>query len=101
ERDMELSCDEAVMKKIGNVAKKDYCTTLLSLATGHKMKIAVPLSFSENNTKERIKNVLNYKKPKNWVSVVLVVIIVVSVFFIFTRPKDKGEDIINNVEDDE
>ncbi len=101
ERDMELSCDEAVMKKIGNDAKKDYCTTLLSLTTGHKMKIAVPLSFSENNTKERVKNVLNYKKPKNWVSVVLIVIIVVSVFFIFTRPKDKGEDIINNVEDDE
>ncbi len=55
ERDMELSCDEAVMKKIGNDAKKDYCTTLLSLTTGHKMKIAVPLSFSENNTKERVK----------------------------------------------
>ena len=101
ERDMELSCDEAVMKKIGSDAKKDYCKTLLSLATGHKMKIVVPLSFSENNTKGRVKNVLDYKKPKFWLSIILIVVIVVSVFFTFTKPKDNGEDVINNVEDDE
>jgi len=64
EKDMELSCDEAIMREIGNDAKTDYCETLLSLATGHKMKIAVPLSFSENNTKGRVKNVLDYKKTK-------------------------------------
>jgi len=103
ERDMELSCDEVVMKEIGNDAKKDYCKTLLSLATGHKMKIVVPLSFSENNTKGRVKNVLDYKKPKFWLSIVLIVVVVVSMFFIFTRPKD--DENVNNyvgeIEDDE
>lgn len=100
-RDMELSCDEAVMKKLGNDEKENYCETLLALATGHKMKIVVPLSFSENNTKGRVKNVLDYKKPKFWVSLILVIVVVVSVFFIFTKPKVNGEDIIGHVEDDE
>lgn len=103
ERDMELSCDEVVMKEIGNDAKEDYCRTLLSLATGHKKKIVAPLSFSENNTKGRVKNVLDYKKTKFWVSIVLIVVVVVSIFFIFTRPKD--DENVNNyvgeVENDE
>ena len=100
-RDMELSCDEAVMKKLGNDEKENYCETLLALATGHKMKIVVPLSFSENNTKGRVKNVLDYKKPKFWVSLILVIVVVISAFFIFTKPKVNGEDIIGHVEDDE
>lgn len=101
EKDMELSCDEAVMIKIGNNAKEDYCKTLLSLATGHKMKIITPLSFSENNIKDRVKNVLNYKTPKFWVSIILIVVVAISAFFIFTKPKVNGEDVINNGEDDE
>jgi beta-lactamase regulating signal transducer with metallopeptidase domain len=100
-RDMELSCDEDVMKEIGNHAKKDYCKTLLSLATGHKMKIVTPLSFSENNTKGRVKNVLDYKKPKFWVSLILIIVVIVLAFFIFTKPKINGEDVIGEVEDDE
>ncbi len=100
-RDMELSCDEAVMKKLGNDEKENYCESLLALATGHKMKIVVPLSFSENNTKGRVKNVLDYKKPKFWVSLILVIVVVISAFFIFTKPKVNGEDIIGQAEDDE
>ena len=101
DRDMELSCDEIVMEEIGINGKIDYCETLLSLATGHKMKIITPLSFSKNNTKGRVKNVLDYKKPKFWVSLVLIVVVVVSTFFIFTKPKTNGEDVIGGVEDDE
>lgn len=62
-KDMEMSCDEAVVKKLGNGVKKDYSTSLLSLATGRKIVGGTPLAFGEGDTRGRIKNVLNYKKP--------------------------------------
>ncbi|MEG1072549.1 MAG: M56 family metallopeptidase, partial [Oscillospiraceae bacterium] len=66
-RDMELSCDEAVIKKLGSDVKKDYSTSLLTLATGRRIVGGTPLAFGEGDTKSRIKNVLNYKKPAFWV----------------------------------
>lgn len=77
-KDMEMSCDEAVVKKLGNGVKKDYSTSLLSLATGRKIVGGTPLAFGEGDTRGRIKNVLNYKKPAFWV-VVLSAIAAVSV----------------------
>jgi beta-lactamase regulating signal transducer with metallopeptidase domain len=65
--DMELSCDESVIKKMGYGIKKDYSTSLLSLSTGRKIISGSPIAFGENNTRGRIKNILNYKKPKTWV----------------------------------
>lgn len=69
-KDMELSCDEAVIKRLGNDVKKSYSSSLLSLATDRKIVGGTPLAFGEGNTKGRIKNVLNYKKPAFWVMVV-------------------------------
>lgn len=65
-RDMEMSCDEAVIKKLGNDVKKEYSTSLLSLSTGRRIVGGTPLAFGEGDTKSRIKNVLNYKKPAFW-----------------------------------
>ena len=66
-KDMEMSCDEAVIKKIGNHKKKEYSTSLLNLATGRNIVGGTPIAFGEGDTKSRIKNVLNYKKPTFWV----------------------------------
>ncbi|CDX00757.1 Peptidase M56 BlaR1 [Desulfitobacterium hafniense] len=62
-RDMEMSCDEAVIRKLGHEVKKDYSSSLLSLATGRPIVGGTPLAFGEGDTRGRIMNVLNYKKP--------------------------------------
>lgn len=62
-RDQEMSCDEAVLRKLGNGVKKQYSMSLLNMATGRKMINGLPLAFGEGDTKSRIKNVLNYRKP--------------------------------------
>jgi len=66
---MELSCDERVLKVMNEDIKKPYANSLLSLATGRHILNGSPLAFGEGNVKGRIKNVLNYKKPRFWVVV--------------------------------
>ena len=62
-KDMEMSCDEAVIKRIGMEIKADYSTSLLSLAVGKQMKLGIPLAFGEVDTKTRIKNLAAWKMP--------------------------------------
>lgn len=69
-KDMEMSCDEAVMKMVERDIRPEYAQSLLSLAAGRKRMVGMPLAFGESDTKSRIKNVMNYKKP----GVILVVI---------------------------
>ncbi len=66
-RDMEMSCDEAVIKKVGAEIKKQYSSSLLALATDKPAFAPVPLAFGEGNTKGRIKNVLGFKRPAFWI----------------------------------
>lgn len=72
-KDMEMSCDEAVIKQLGSNVKKEYSASLLTLATGRRVIGGTPLAFGEGDTKGRIKNVLNYKKPAFWVVVLAVI----------------------------
>jgi len=74
--DMELSCDEQVLKEMDEDIKKPYANSLLSLATGRYIFNGNPLAFGEGNVKGRIKNVLNYKKPRFWVVVIAAIIAV-------------------------
>lgn len=67
-KDMEMSCDESVMRQLGAGIKAEYSTSLLSLATGRRIISGTPLAFGEGDTKSRIKNVLQYKKPAMWVT---------------------------------
>ena len=60
--DMEMSCDEHVLKEMGAELKKDYSLSLLSLATERISIGGSPLAFGEGGIKTRIKNVLNFKK---------------------------------------
>lgn len=72
--DMELSCDEKVLKEINEDIKKPYANSLLSLATEKHILNGSPLAFGEGNVKSRIKNVLNYKKSGLWVIVITVIL---------------------------
>lgn len=66
-KDMEMSCDEAVIRKLGPDIKQDYSSSLLVLATGRQTISGAPLAFGEGDTKSRVKNVLSYKKPAFWI----------------------------------
>lgn len=74
-RDMEMSCDEQVIKELGPEIKKDYSASLLSLAINRKVLSGSPLSFGETGVKGRIKNVLNYQRPALWVIVAGVIVV--------------------------
>ena len=76
-KDMEMSCDEAVVKKLGEEIRADYSASLLSLATGRRIIAGTPLAFGEGDTKGRIKNLLNWKRPKAWITVLAAVVCVV------------------------
>lgn len=69
-KDMEMACDEAVIKRLGKEVKKEYSASLLALATGRRIVGGTPLAFGEGDTKGRVKNVLNYKKPAFWIVII-------------------------------
>lgn len=71
-RDMEMSCDEAVLSAFGSRIKQAYSMSLLSFAVGKTNVSFVPLAFGESDASKRIKNVLRYKKPRMVSAVVAV-----------------------------
>lgn len=88
--DMELSCDESVIREMGYGIKKDYSNSLLALSVGKRIVGGSPIAFGENNTKGRIKNILNYRKPKFWVTIVCIVIIVfLAIGLVSNPPREK------------
>lgn len=85
-KDMEMSCDEAVIRKIGGDVRADYSASLLTLATGRRIIAGTPLAFGEGDTKGRINNLSKWKKPAVWVVLVAVVACVVLVVCLLTNP---------------
>ncbi len=84
--DMEMSCDERVLKENGAETRKDYSLSLLSLATDRRIIGGSPLAFGEGGIKERIKNVLNFKKPSRVILILAVVFVAVfSIGFVVNR----------------
>ena len=73
-KDMEMSCDEAVIRKLGENVRAEYSASLLTLATGHRIIAGTPLAFGEGDTKGRIKNLAKWKKPAVWVLVLTIII---------------------------
>ena len=65
-KDMEMSCDEAVLRRMGRDVRADYSSSLLRLSTGKRLPVG-PLAFGGGDPQSRIKNVLRYKKPAVWV----------------------------------
>ncbi len=89
--DMEMSCDECVLKKMGGKIKQAYSSSLISLATGRHMINGSPLAFGEGNINRRIKNILKFKKPATWVVVVSITLVAALIIgFISNRPATVG-----------
>ena len=91
EKDMEMSCDERVINILGNEHKKNYSHCILSLATSRRFMPKAYLSFGDSNTKKRIKNVLNYKKPAFWVIVASAVVVLLVVMGMITRSETPAQ----------
>ena len=88
--DMELSCDERVLKVMDEDIKKPYANTLLSLATGRHIINGSPLAFGEGNVKGRIKNVLNYRKPGFWIIFFSIIIVAAVAIGLAANPKSSA-----------
>lgn len=88
-RDIELACDEKVIKKLGAESKKPYSAALINCSVPHRMIAACPLAFGEVSVKRRIKSVLNYKKPTFWIMLAAIAAFVGAGICFLTNPKKK------------
>lgn len=87
-RDIELACDEKVIKELDNAQKADYTQALLVCSIGRKRIAACPLAFGEVGVKERVKSVMNYKKPTFWLVVVSIIVCAGVAVCFLTDPKE-------------
>ena len=76
-KDMEMSCDEAVLNRLGEDIRADYSQALLRLATHKRLIAGMPLAFGEGETKGRVRNMVRWRRPKVWVSGICAVLCLV------------------------
>ena len=86
-RDIELACDEKVIQALGNEQRADYSQALLACSVNHRRIAACPLAFGEVGVKERVKSVMNYKKPAFWVVILAVISCVIVAVCFLTNPR--------------
>ena len=91
-RDIELACDEKVIKSLDYQQKADYSLALLNCSVNRRILAACPLAFGEIGVKDRVKSVLNYKKPAFWIIVVAIVASIAVAVCFLTDPVDKKTD---------
>lgn len=85
-KDMEMSCDEAVIKKMGENIRADYSASLLALSTQHRTIRGIPVDFGEGDTKDRIKNLAAFRKtPKGLLAVLIAGVVILIVCLTFNR----------------
>lgn len=93
ERDMEASCDEAVIRRIGYDRRKDYANTLLGLSQSRGWRAGYPIAFGENHVKNRIKGVVKMKKAGIGVTVLATVFVVAAaVVLLVNRTGENGSE---------
>ena len=94
EKDMEMSCDEAVIRNIGSHVKKDYSSSLLSLSAGTfaaPTVTATPLAFGENDIASRIKNILGYQKPAAGIVKIAALFCGITAIILLANPKEPND----------
>ena len=93
-RDIELACDEKVIRGLDNEHRADYTQALLTCSVSRRTVAACPLAFGEVGVKERVKSVMNYKKPAFWVVVLAVAVCAVVAVCFLTNPKSDEPDTL-------
>lgn len=92
-RDLELACDEKVIRHLDQGQKADYSQVLLNCSVPGERIAAGPLAFGEIRVKERVKAVMNYKKPAWWAMIAAVLTVVIVAVCFLTNPKKGAYDI--------
>lgn len=90
-KDMEMSCDEAVIKQSGGEIRAAYSLSLLQFSAEKRLFTGTPLAFGEGDTKERIKNVMRYKKPTAWMVGLALVVCLVLTACLSSNPQPEEE----------
>ena len=85
-RDIELACDEKVIKDLGREQRADYMQALVSCSVDRRRIAACPLAFGEIGVKERVKSVMNYKKPTFWITLLAIAVCIVLAVCFLTDP---------------
>ena len=85
-RDIELACDEKVIREMGNEQRADYTQALVACSVNRRVIAACPLAFGEVGVKERVKSVMNYKKPAFWIVLASVIVCAVIAVCFLTNP---------------
>lgn len=85
-RDIEFACDERVVRRFGMAEKKAYSVALLECSVRKRLVLACPVAFGETAVAKRVRNVLNYKKPRFWIILISVVIILAAAVGFLTVP---------------
>ena len=86
-RDMEMSCDEAVIRKLGEDVRAEYSASLLNLATGQRLFAGTPLAFGEGDPTGRVRNLAKWKKPAFWVILICVIVCIILAVCLLTDPE--------------
>lgn len=86
-RDMEMSCDEAVIRKLGEDVRAEYAASLLNLATGQRLFAGTPLAFGEGDPTGRVRNLAKWKKPAFWVILICLIVCVILAVCLLTDPE--------------
>lgn len=93
-RDIELACDEKVVRGLDGAARADYSQALLSCAAPKRAVAACPLAFGEGNIKTRVKSALHYKKPAFWVAAAAVLAVVIVAVCFLTNPRSERGSLV-------
>ena len=93
-RDMELACDESVIREMGQEERRAYAEALLRCAARRQGVAACPLAFGEIGVKSRIKNVMQYKKPGRWVTVLTIAVAAAAAICLMTVPENEYYTVV-------
>ena len=96
-RDIEFACDERVVHRFDIVEKKAYSAALLACSTGKRLVLACPVAFGETAVVQRVRNVLNYKRPQFWIILVsLAAVLAVAIGFLTVPEKKADPDFLES-----
>lgn len=94
-KDIELSCDEAVLGRLGECSRREYANTLLRLSGGKRYFAGVPLAFGEGDTENRIRHIIRYRKPVAAAVAIAVILLSGLAVVLLTGRPEKQPDALN------
>ena len=92
-RDIELACDEKVIAKLDDEHRADYTQALVSCSINRRRIAACPLAFGEVGVKDRVKSIMNYRKPAFWIVLIAVIVCIIVAVCFLTDPVQNTEDL--------